>query len=220
MTATERARWRRLHKGFLQRLTLFTRKRPLLKSPHNTGRVSELVSMYPGAKFIHLRRRPADVLRSNIHIAQTAHVLFQLQDPDLSKNYSSRFLSNYRQMEERFYDAADSLDENSAIDIRYEDLVADPLTTIREIYNQLEMEWSPKFKAHLQAKITELSSYQPNSHLPLDANKAHQLEDELTDLLGRWRQADICLDANVEIKLDARSSPFRTVSDPSPESVQ
>ena len=190
MTDVDRRRWNKLHGRFLRTLTLLNRKRPLLKSPHNTGRLALLADLYPGARFIHIRRNPQDVHRSNLHIARTAHVLFQLQDPHANETYADRFPENYRMMEDRFYRDADARDWSGVVEVRYEDLAADPLGVVRRLYESLDLPWTLAYKNRLNAYIERLGVYQPNRHHTLGDEDRCALETALGPLLERWRQSD------------------------------
>ncbi|MDH3718126.1 MAG: sulfotransferase, partial [Planctomycetota bacterium] len=66
LPAAQQARWKRHYRLFLKKLTWFSGKRPLLKSPNNTGRVAVLSDMFPRARFVHLFRDPEVVYLSNM----------------------------------------------------------------------------------------------------------------------------------------------------------
>src|SRR5437868_13825696 len=62
-------RWKKNFDHFLRKLTLVNGgKKLLLKSPANTARVKEILSLYPDAKFIHIYRNPFDVFQSHLHL--------------------------------------------------------------------------------------------------------------------------------------------------------
>ncbi|NIP84724.1 MAG: hypothetical protein GTO03_03860, partial [Planctomycetales bacterium] len=99
LPAADQQRWKRHYLLFLKKLTCFSGKRPLLKSPNNTGRVAVLRGMFPQARFVHLHRDPEVVYLSNVRLAREAHVINQLQDPQPDTSYPARFLENYAAME-------------------------------------------------------------------------------------------------------------------------
>ncbi len=190
MTDKERAHWSKLHLRFIRSAFRYIDERPLLKNPHNTGRMELLLDLYPGAKFVHIRRDPVDVIRSNDHLAQTAHLLFQLQDPRDNERYIDRYPELYRAMEERFYEAADQLPSDRVIDVRYEDLAAHPGDTLKRIYEQLELPWTNEYESRLNAYLDRISDFKRNPKTPLTAEESAKLDAALGSLIERWRTMD------------------------------
>lgn len=190
MTDAQRHRFGALHTRFLRAVTMYTRRRPLLKSPHNTGRLAFLADLYPGARFIHIRRDPDAVYRSNLNIARTAHALFQLQDPSAGGAYADRFPDLYRAMEDRFYADADARAWAGVVEVRYEDLVADPERVIRQIYDGLDLAWTGTYELRLRDTLARLSGYTPSAHRGLTDEQRARLHAALGDLLDRWSRAD------------------------------
>ncbi len=182
----ELAAWQRCYQTFVRKLTAWTRRRPVLKNPHNTARVSALRQMYPGAKFIHLHRDPTAVYRSNLHMAREGHCVHQLQDPDADDNYSTRFLANYRAMEEAYYEQTRDLPPNQVVEVRYEDLDRDPLGTLARIYGQLELDLSPEFRRRLERYLGSVADYQKNRFRPMPEEQARLLNAEVGSLFDRW----------------------------------
>jgi len=186
MTEAERRRWRRVYRAFLKRLTFWRRARPVLKSPWNTGRVAALREAFPEARFIHIRRDPYTVFRSNRKMAADAHCLFQLQDPPQGDAYIDRFLDNYRTMEEAYYRDADSLPAGAAVDVRFEDLERDPIGVVRSIYDDLGLEYSSEFDQRLRSYLDSLKDYRKNVYKPLPESERRLVESKLAPLMERW----------------------------------
>ncbi|RMH26101.1 MAG: sulfotransferase [Planctomycetota bacterium] len=191
MTKRQRDRFGAAHRAFLRRATVGARGRtPLLKSPHNTGRLALLASLYPGARFVHIRRDPEAVYRSNIGMQETAHRLFQLQDPPTGGTYADRFPGLYAQMETRFYADADARGWAGVAEVRYEDLAADPRAALGRIYDALGLTWTEAFDRRLSAYLGRIAGYTPSGHAPLAEDHRRALADALGPLLDRLRDAD------------------------------
>ena len=73
----------------------------LLKSPANTGRVKEILELYPDACFIHIHRDPYAVYQSNEKLYEKILPLlgFQKTDNESIKNY---ILYSYEKMYKKF----------------------------------------------------------------------------------------------------------------------
>lgn len=182
----EERRWARHYKLFLRKITCFRRRTPLLKNPANTGRVAMLRRHFPRAKFIHIVRDPHDVYRSNQRLASHGLVVFQLQDPHPADNYATRCLENFRALMDSYYNATDDLPPGGAVDVRYEDVVQDPLRAIRAAYSALGMEVTPEFERRLQAYVESVSGYRKNRFATLDADERAEVDGAMAPYLQQW----------------------------------
>ena len=186
LTASERKRWERAYLAFLRRLVLFSRRRPLLKNPFNTARVAVLQRLFPQARFVHIARHPEDVYRSNMTLNEQGFVLFQMQDPDASDSFETRFCDKYRRMEEAWYRDAAHLPDGHGVEIRFEDLERDPVATIESIYAAWGVPMTAEYRARLAAYLEGIAGYRKNVHSPLDPAVARELNETLGPLLARW----------------------------------
>jgi hypothetical protein len=182
----EQRRWARAYTRFVTKLTLLTRRRPVLKNPYNTARVQVLRELYPDAKFIHLHRHPAAVYRSNRHLARAGHCLQQLQDPVPGRGYEDRFLENYRAMEDSFKRDVAACDPGQVATIRYDDLVTDAVGEIRRVYQALDLPFAPRFERRLRRYLARQASYRRTSHDPLPDAEARRLETVMGPYLAGW----------------------------------
>lgn len=186
----ELSAWERNYRLFLQKVTFWSRKQPLLKSPYNTARVAALHQMFPQAKFIHICRRPQAVYRSNLHAVREGWVVFQLQDPDERDCYRTRFLDNYRAMEEAFERDAARLPPRSVARVRFEDLERDPIGQVRRLYRELGLEVTATFAARLQRYLATVADYQKNRHVELPEAERLAVNAKMGSFLARWGYAD------------------------------
>jgi len=185
-TDAERCRWKRTLHGFCQRLVARSGRRPMLKNPYNTGRVALLRELYPDAKFIHIHRHPFDTYRSNQHMAQQAHCLFELQAGPDRERFSAWFLEHYRASEQRFYADTADLPDDQVVEVRFEDLESDALGQVRRIYDTLGLEYTPAFDAALRDYLGELAGYKKNIHKTLPPEELRRVTAAMGELMQRW----------------------------------
>lgn len=185
----ERAAWKKRYDHVVRKLTLWSRKLPLLKNPCNTARVRVLRELFPNARFIHLARNPYDVYRSNIHLAGEAHVLNQLQDPVDENSYAARYLGNYQAMEEAYNREIAEVPANRVAELRFEDLEHDPLAQLRAIYDRLELQWTPRYENRLRSYLDKVADYQKNRHRALSAEDGERVDEKLADFMRQWGYA-------------------------------
>lgn len=191
LSARERSRWMRMYDLFLKKLTFWTRgsKTPLLKNPHNTGRVGVFHEMYPEAKFVHICRHPEDVYRSNAHLAVEGHCVTQLQDPLPDDNHMTRFLDNYRAMEDAYAAESKQLGPGQLAEVRYEDLVADPVGEVKRIYAELGLDFTPQFEADLKAYLESVAGYKRNRFRQLPEPQRQEIFAAMQPYYRRWGYA-------------------------------
>lgn len=182
----EESLWARQYKLFLRKITCWRRRVPLLKNPANTGRVKMLRKHFPRGKFIHIIRRPQDVWRSNQRLASHGLVVFQLQDSYPNDSYATRCLANYRSMMDAYYEDTANLPPGTAVEIRYEDLVNDPLGEIRRAYAELGMELTPPFEQQLTDYLQSISNYRRNRFATLSPEEEAKVVEAMGHYLQQW----------------------------------
>lgn len=161
--APELEKWCRAMRTFVQTLTYRSAKRVILKSPTHTGRIALLSELFPGAQFIHITRDPYALFPSTQRLWKSLDAAQGCQVP------------RHQQLDQYVYDALlrmydgftkqrAQLDPAQIVDIRYEDLVADPLSVVEEIYRKLSLGDFARVRGALEAYLHREKSYQTNRH--------------------------------------------------------
>ncbi|MEM8866100.1 MAG: sulfotransferase [Planctomycetota bacterium] len=207
-TIAERNRWQRHYRLLLRKLTLRSplhprRRRPLLKNPANTGRVSMLKALFPEAKFVHIVRHPDAVWQSNQRLAEHGLAVFQLQDPAPQDNYATRSLANYRQLVDAYNTDVDRLLPEDAVELRFEDLEADPKATIMAIYQQLKITPSPEFEPRLQTYLDGISGYRKNRFPTLSDQQRQQIRNVMGPYLAAWGYDSLHVGKEADTRVEA-----------------
>ena len=110
----------------------------LSKNPPHTGRVRELVKMFPNAKFIYLMRNPYTVFESTRSFYGNTIKPLQLQaisDEELERNIISVYAKLYHKYE------ADKkhIPAGNLIEVKFEDFEADAMGMTEKIYRSLNL---------------------------------------------------------------------------------
>ncbi len=128
----------RYHKRFLQ--TLQARgenRRWLLKAPSHLFQLESLFDVYPDARIIRTHRDPLKTLASTVSLMGTLKWM-RCREVDMSQagtRLAFGFAYVYqREIEQR---ARDTLPKDRFIDLRFADLVRDPLETVASVYREL-----------------------------------------------------------------------------------
>ncbi len=135
----EIAGWKTTYDYLLRKVAYATgQPRLLLKNPCNTARVKELLDLYPDAKFVHIYRNPYHVFFSTRRLYDNILPLYALQEYDRD-DVTENILYCYRAMYDRFFERRSLIPDGNLVEIRYEDFIARPLDTLRDIYTRLNL---------------------------------------------------------------------------------
>jgi hypothetical protein len=170
-------RWKGAFLWFLKRLTLRNPKRIVLKSPPHTARIRVLLEMFPKAKFVHIVRDPYVIFPSTVNLWKRLYRDQGLQVPAY-EGLDEHVFTTFTRMYEAFERDRDLLGPGQFCEIRYEDLIADPVEQMRLIYDRLAL---GDFEAALPAirqYLVGQSDYQTNRY---------QITPEIrTEITRRW----------------------------------
>lgn len=165
------ARFEQALRWFVKALTFHAPKRVLLKSPPHTGRIATLARLFPGAKFVHIVRHPDALFPSTMRLWKSLDEVQGLQMPR-GKNLREYVLTCFERMYGGFEKQRREIDPRNMIDIKYEDLVADPVGQVERIYRELELGDFEPLRPKLTAVASEQKSYKTNVHELDDATRA------------------------------------------------
>jgi len=159
----DQERFERAITHFVKLLTFAAEKRVLLKSPPHTGRMEMLARLFPGAKFIHIVRNPYSLFPSTVRLWQSLDEVQGLQMPrgegleEYVFDCLTRMYQGYEQQREK-------LDPAAVVDLRYEDLVADPVGEVAKLYDRLNLGDFGPVRDKVAAFVGTQKDYKTNKH--------------------------------------------------------
>jgi len=159
----ELERWRAALRRFLALLAVRDPRRPVLKSPPHTARVGELARMFPGARFLHVVRDPFVVLPSTLRLWRALHGVQALQrarDEDIERYAFAAF----EEVDAAFERDRAGLAPGRLHELRYEDLVADPVPRLREAYERLDLGDFERVRPALERQVGSIARYRRNTY--------------------------------------------------------
>jgi hypothetical protein len=163
---TRRREWVEALRCFLKVVT-YRKPRPLvLKSPTHTGRIAFLAAAFPSAKFIHITRDPRSLVPSTMRLWRALDEAQHLQTPAVSDEALERYvLECGSRMYNAFHAGRAHLEASALIDIRYEDLVADPVAVLERVYQHLQLHEFERVRPLHEAWVAEKHrQYRINQH--------------------------------------------------------
>jgi len=171
-------KWKRTYKFFLKKMTYaYKGKQLVMKNPPNTGRVKELLEMFPDAKFVHIYRDPYSVLPSTVKMYERLLPPHYLQFPNI-ETADDIVIDIYEEMHKKYFKEKDLIPKENLIEIRYEDMLEDPFNTVKSVYDELSLANFSASEQKIKDYISKQKSYKTNTH---------NLSDEAIDKISeRW----------------------------------
>ena len=148
---------------FLRMLTLRHGKRIVLKSPPHMGRLPLLLKMFPEAKFVHVVRDPYEVFVSTMRMWKAFDATQGLRRADEMRRQNF-VLDAHQRLYESFHKNRSLLAGNQLCEIRYEELIGDPVGELQRVYDTLELGEFEVARSHIKAYMERISDYKPNRH--------------------------------------------------------
>jgi hypothetical protein len=154
------------------------------KNPSNMARIKVLMEMFPDAKYIFIYRNPYKVIESFYRFFQEVLPSIQLQssDEDLTRSLITKL---YGDMIRKYHVSRNLIPPENLVEIRYEDVVADPVQSVKMIYDQFGLEGFeqdlPAINAYLE-RPRELS----RNHYEISRRTIDLVNEHLNDLLKMW----------------------------------
>ena len=175
----EKRLWRRDFIYLLRNIAVYNNNKPLLlKNPHNTGRVKELLELFPHAKFIFLHRDPYTVFLSTLHMYDKVVRTHFFHD-GTDKEIEDLVMYISRETLQKYLDDRHLIPEGNLIEISYKDLSEKPYDTVKMIYEKLSLpefnEVEPAIKKHLE----EVKGYKKNVFKELSPQQKARVRKEL-----------------------------------------
>jgi hypothetical protein len=157
------ARWKQGFLWFLRCVTAADPRRIVLKSPAHTCRIRTLLEMFPNARFVHIVRDPYVVFPSTVNLWKRLYKDEGLQNPNY-ESLEERVYETFRTMYETFERQRQLIPRGRFSEVRYEDLLADPLGQMGRIYEELGLGGFEQARPGMEKYLEGQADYQRNRY--------------------------------------------------------
>ncbi len=161
LTPDELALWKREFLQLLKKVTIRSNRRIVLKSPPHTYRIPLLLEMFPQAKFVYIHRDPYAVYNSTLHLRRNVFADNALGECNF-EGVEEDVLATYEHCIRRYEATKHLIPAGNLHELRFDDLEADPLGEMRQIYERLQLPGWEAVEPKLQAQMSEHTSYRKN----------------------------------------------------------
>jgi hypothetical protein len=154
-------RWKQTLLWFLKCITVRNPKRIVLKSPAHTCRIKTLLEMFPKARFVHIVRDPYVLFPSTMNLWKRLYRDQGLQAPKY-EGLEEYVFTTLTRMYEAFERDRPLLGPGQFCEVRYEELVADPLRQMRVVYEELKLGDFEAVRPAIEAYFAKQKDYKTN----------------------------------------------------------
>lgn len=156
-------RWKRSLRRFLAMLAVRDPRRPVLKSPPHTARVGVLAGMFPESRFLHVVRDPFVVIPSTLRLWKSLYDVQALQ-VDRGESLEEYVFAAFAEMHAAFERDRATLPADRLHEVRYEELVADPVGTLAQCYERLDLGEFDRVRPALERQAESMRRYRTNTY--------------------------------------------------------
>jgi hypothetical protein len=184
-TQQEQQEWKHLFSYFMRKVSAHNNHQQLIiKSPGNTSRIPQLLDLYPDARFVYIHRNPYDVFYSNKKMWKVIldNLAFETIDEQTVEEY---IFYLYKNLLDRYLKHRSQIPSSRLVEIRFEELTANPLHKLEYIYDQLQLSGFTSARPHFERFITENVKTTGN-HYRYQGDIVSRIEREWGIFLKEW----------------------------------
>ncbi|MGL4955663.1 MAG: sulfotransferase family protein [Bacteroidales bacterium] len=156
----------------------------LSKNPPHTGRVKELVKMFPNAKFIYLMRNPYTVFESTRSFFTNTIQPLKLQDIS-SEELESNILSIYTKLYHKYEADKQFIPKGNLFEVKFEDFEADAMGITEQIYKELSIPGYAEGKSAIENYVGGKKGYKKNKYT-YDERTVQLVQEHWKFALNQW----------------------------------
>ncbi|MFI3282665.1 MAG: sulfotransferase [Rikenellaceae bacterium] len=138
-------------------------KQFLSKNPPHTGRVKELLKMFPDAKFVYLMRNPYTVFESTRSFFSKTIKPLQLQNIS-EEELEENILTIYEKLYHKYEEDKKLIPEGNLVEIKFEDYEADAYAQTELIYKSLGLTTFDSAKGDIEAYISKKKGHKKTKY--------------------------------------------------------
>jgi len=185
LNSKEKKQWNEKYLKFMKTVIFANNgKRLLLKNPANTTRIKALLDIFPDAYFIHIYRNPYKVYLSTIKMRNK--VLDKLALQNASKDeIEKQVINNYIRVMKSFFEQKKLIPKDKFVEVRYEDLVSDPMKQVKKIYSKLKLPGLKNAQPEMLKYLDKQKDYKTNVYT-IDEKIIKHIYDNWKFTINRW----------------------------------
>lgn len=185
--ARARDAWKRALLHFLKCVVYRRPGRLVLKSPEHTARIRTLLELFPDARFVYIVRNPYVVFTSLVKMMRAVFAHFGLQRPHYA-GLEEFVFTTMPAVIQKLEEGRKLVDPARFYELRYEDLVRDPVGQLQGVYDHLGLGGFAELRPRLEAYLAAQAGYHTNRY-EMDAALRAEITRRWGDIIERYGYA-------------------------------
>lgn len=182
----EKRRWQR-HYTYLLKLISYANgeRQLLLKNPHNTGRVLELLELFPNAKFVFIHRDPYSVFHSSCHLYHTvlkSQFLHEFSDVEIEE----RVLYNFETTMGKYLEERHLIPKKNLVEVSFDELEQNPMATVEKIYQGIGLDGLENARPLIEEYLKSVEGYSKNRFPKLEESQIEAINQRWDFAFSTW----------------------------------
>jgi hypothetical protein len=186
LSSEDRNNWKTTYLKFIKTVMFANKgKRFLSKNPPNTARITTLLELFPEAKFIHICRSPYMVYLSTKKMRRNVLDKLALQNAS-EEEIEQQVTQNYIRLMNSYFEQKEQIKKDKLVEIKYEDLIANPIEQIKHIYSTLKLPGLKDALPEMRKYLEKQSEYKTNVYT-IDDEIVRHVNKNWKFTIDRWR---------------------------------
>jgi len=167
ISENEKKMWGTDYMYLLKGIVYYSKKKDLLlKNPHNTGRVKELLELFPNARFIFIHRDPYTVFRSTKKLYNRM-VSSQFLQHCSQKEIEKLIINENAEILQKYLSERQLIPKGQLAEIAFDELEKAPMETMEKVYSLLGLGGFEDAAPLMKKYLDSVSEYKRNKYKPL-----------------------------------------------------
>jgi hypothetical protein len=174
VSEADQKKWADAYMWYYRRLLLkHGGKRLVMKTPANAARLKLLTKLFPDARYVYLARNPLNVFPSTVKLWRALYSVQGLHNPPrLDPWLDDYVLDMFARLTEDYEEDKHLIPKGRLVELRYEDFVKDPVASMRDIYQRLDIPGFAQAEAPMRAFLAERSEHKVSRYeMPLELKR-------------------------------------------------
>lgn len=178
ITPREKKKWQRAYTYALKGIAHMSGgKRLVIKNPNNTGRIKQLLELFPNAKFVYIHRNPYSVYLSTLHLFRAVLNDQSFQDITEEDNKVT-VLRNYKRIMQAYEDQKHLIPEGNLVEVSYDEIGEGSEAMFTRMYKTLELGSYDVALPEVQKYLKRIKNYKKNKFVPIEEEMVQKIQEE------------------------------------------
>ncbi len=160
-------------------------KQLLLKNPHNTSRVKELLELFPKSQFLFIHRNPLDVYISMIHLYGKVIETQFLQYITIRER-KELILYYYKETMQKYLKERALIPKENLFEVGFDEFTGNEMAWVEKIYSHLKIDSFETAKPRIQNYLDSVKTYKKNKFRKIDPQMEARIRKEWAFAFEEW----------------------------------